>query len=188
MRLKLLTNRAVDQSLLAEEPRGGGRPFPSETPRHGGSPHPAQWQMQNPNDCGLSFTGWRNERRDWGEGAMDFKSLSNEEGIDRRQALSMMWEKFYEENRVFIESSSKDSEDYRIQLFAIFFADMVVQNMGRFQWLYDATKKARHTPIPARVWFDENKGICPTCGLDMNNLLGKDDFSVVPHINGTCKG
>ena len=92
--------------------------------------------------------------------AMDIKSLSNEEGIDRRQALSLMWEKFYEENRAFIERLSNDSEDYRTQLFAVFFADMVVQNMPKFQWFYDAMRKARTTPIPARVWFNEQKGIC----------------------------
>jgi len=107
-------------------------------------------------------------------------------------ALEEMWYEFAREHKQEIKEMLPGiSPWYAIQYWGARYSDYILNKDPRLVEM--ATKAwsaatANHTPIPARVWFNENKGICPTCGLDMNNLLGKDDFSVVPHINGTCKG
>ena len=109
---------------------------------------------------------------------------------DQQVAIAAMWDEFQRNNNVALHKDGIELPDSTTSHWAILFADYVVGRKDHLAFLTEAMTEARKNlgkPIPARVWFDKHKGICPTCGLDMNGLLGKVDFSVIPHLNGTCK-
>jgi hypothetical protein len=110
----------------------------------------------------------------------------------RLNVLASMWDEFAHEHHMAIkEMIPQVSPWHAINYCSSMYADYILNQSP--EMIAMATKhqekmqKALNTPIGARVWLNRHKGICPTCGLDMNRLLGKGDFNGVPHMNGTCK-
>jgi len=109
-------------------------------------------------------------------------------GGDRGQALALLWEQFHEIESLKDELLKKyiDSrpEESNIHFWVILFADYILDHQDEVKRYTAACKKGRETPGPW-AWFKENKGICPTCQTDLNELMPKVDLT--PHKNGTCK-
>jgi len=108
---------------------------------------------------------------------------------DRQNALEFYWDEFQQRNNIALHRDGIQLPDSTTAYWAIMFADYVLeQGKERIEFSISVAREARKNidkPIPARVWFDENKGICPTCGIDMNKLLGTEDLT--SHYKGTCK-
>jgi hypothetical protein len=107
---------------------------------------------------------------------------------DRQNALDFYWGEFQQHNNIALHRDGIELPDSTAAYWAIMFADYVLeQGMERLDFSISMAREAKKNidkPIPARVWFDENRGICPTCGMDLNPA-GKVD--IMAHFKGTCK-
>jgi len=107
---------------------------------------------------------------------------------DRQNALEAYWDEFQERNNIALHRAGIELPDSPTAYWAIMFADYVLeQGIERIEFRITHAREVRKNidkPIPARVWFDANKGICPTCGMDLNPASKVD---ITPHFKGTCK-